>query len=202
MSRLIVDYFTKLQRHYKVLEKTRQKVEYLFNKKLLTKTEVEQTYGTLFTNAVIGFEHFIEELFFDLLTDRLKYNKIKPLVIFKNESIAYNIILGTNSYINWLPYDYTERYADIYFKEGLPFKSITPQDKTMLKKASYIRNALVHRSRFSYSKYEKNVLCNLPLASKEKSPEKFLRGIFTTPSKTRFEIYVEEIASIAQKICT
>lgn len=190
--------------YIKSLERTRKKIESLFNQGDLSRREIEQIYGSLFLNAVIMFESLIEDMFLGLLTDKFKRKtfKIVPRARFKSNIIARDVVLSGKRYINWLPYEETEKRAKIFFRNGIPFTILKAAEKEILKKVHYMRNSLAHKSRYSLLQFERQVISSLPLIKREKTPLGFLRSQFRiSPSQTRYENLINEIDSIARKLC-
>src|SRR4030067_1133454 len=190
--------------YIKSLERTRRKIESLFSQGDLSRREIEQIYGSLFLHVVIDFESFIENMFLGLLTNRfkIKKSKIVPRVRFQSDIIARDVVLGGKRYVNWLPYEETENRAKIFFRNGLPFKSLDNNEIENLKNIHCIRNALAHRSRYSMQKFEKQVVGSMPLTKREKSPGGFLKSHFRiSPTQTRYENLVSEMSTIVAKLC-
>jgi len=190
--------------YIKSLERTRKKIESLFNQGDLSRREIEQIYGSLFLNAVIMFESLIEDMFLGLLTDKFKRktSKIVPRAIFKSNIIVRDVVLSGKRYINWLPYEETEKRAKIFFRNGIPFTILKAAEKEILKKVHCMRNSLAHKSRYSLLQFERQVISSLPLIKREKTPLGFLRSQFRiSPSQTRYENLINEIDSIARKLC-
>ena len=191
--------------YLKSLDRTRRKVEVLFNQRDLSRKETEQIYGSLFLNVVIYFESFIENMFLGLLVGKFKYkaSRITPRVKFKSDSVARDVVLGGKRYMNWLPYrEETEKRAKIFFRNGVPFTSLADTEREELKKIHCIRNALAHKSRYSLQQFEKEVIDSFLLTKREKSPGGFLRSQFrTSPNQTRYENLIDQIEIIVWNLC-
>lgn len=203
MAKALIDFVSELNRNFSNLEKTREKIELLFNNGDLTRKETEQIYGTLFLNAFIIFEDFIEDIFLGLVSGEIKSPKVKPKVEIANRRIAREIVFGGKGYFDWFPYeDQTIKLANIFFRKGLPFTILDDRDSPILKKLCYIRNALAHKSRYSLAVFENKVLSSVPLIQREKYPAAFLRSYFRlSPAQTRYELYVIEMMNVAIKLC-
>lgn len=192
--------------YIKALERTRQKSESLFNRGALSRREIEQFYGSLFMNAVIIFESFIENMFLGLLTNRfkIKTSKIVPRVRFKSEVVARDFVLSGKRYVDWLPYEEeTEKRSKIFFRNGMPFTILNSREKDNLRKIQCIRNALAHKSRYSIQQFEKHVIGSIPLTKRERSPGGFLKSQFrVSPMQTRYENLINELWAIVVKLCS
>lgn len=188
--------------HYASLEKTRLKIEKVFDDGNIGKRDVEKIYDGLFVNVVGSFENFLEELFLGLLSNKLSVSfSLKTRVNFTSIQSARKVLLGNDKYLKWLPYDYTTNLADIYFLGKNPFNRLEASDKFNLSQIICIRNAVAHKSPYSIEKFEKNIISNTRLLRSEKNPSSFLRANFrTNPNQTRYENYVNLIAQIVVKI--
>ena len=192
--------------YIKSLERTRQKIESLFDQGDLSRREIEQIYGSLFLNAVIMFESFIENMFLGLITNRfkIKTSKIVPRVRFKSAVVARDFVLSGKRYVDWLPYDAeTGKRSRIFFRNGMPFTILNSREKDNLRKIQCIRNALAHKSRYSRQQFEKHVIGSTPLTKRERSPGGFLKSQFrVSPMQTRYENLINEIWAIMVKLCS
>ncbi|MBI4848818.1 MAG: hypothetical protein HY808_09630 [Nitrospirae bacterium] len=210
----------KLSSHLANIEKTRKKSEELLKVGILANRDVDVIYSGLYIEAVVSFERFIEDLFIDLLSQRVKHSskKVKPKIFFKSATLARNVLLGERSYIDWLPYEkFTKKRAKRFFENGLPFTgfdighdtSMQPSiDKRIEKstdKISIIRNVLAHKSSQSFKRFQKEIISSTGgLHSKEKKPIGYLRGIHShhpVPT-TRYEQMINEIKFISVLLTT
>jgi hypothetical protein len=191
--------------HYKYLEKTRTKMERLFNSSALVRRDIEQVYAGLYLNAVTSFEQFLESLFIGLLAERISpsLDTVVPRVTFRSDRVARDVVHSGRNYVDWLPYSYTEQRAKVFFRGGRPFSLLTPDEKRTIERIMYTRNSIAHQSKYSQMVFESKVLGSLPLAPRERTPTGFLRSRFrTAPVQTRYELYVTEMAAIARKLCS
>jgi len=203
LAKALIDFISELNHDFSILEKTRKKVEVLFSNGDLTRKETEQIYGTLFLNAFIIFEDFIEEFFLSLVTGEIDSPKVKPKIIIENRRVAREIVFSGRGYVDWFPYEeQTLKLANVFFKKGLPFTILDNKDSPILKRLCYIRNALAHKSTYSLRLFQDKVLASVPLTQREKYPPTFLRSYFRlSPAQTRYELYVLEMMNVAIKLC-
>ena len=190
--------------HMRYLDMTRRKMERLLATKQIVVRDVNQIYAGLYLDAIASFEKMIEDLFIGLATGRLESNSVQivPLVSFANNKAVRPIIFAGRSYADWLPYHYTERRAKVFFREGIPFTSLSSGDKTQLETLGVIRNAIAHRSDYSTRLFQNRVIGSQSLMNREKSPAGYLRSIFrASPLQRRYEDFVNSMATIAVKLC-
>ncbi len=140
---------------------------------------------------------------------RLKHcsSSVVPRVFFKSDQVAREVIFSDRNYVDWLPYRLTQKRANAFFRNGMPFTCLNkPENKPDLKKLEkllYIRNIIAHKSSYSRKKFEDKVIGSSPVPLLERTPAGYLRGIFRiTPSQTRYENLINEMASIAKKLCS
>jgi len=180
-------------------------METLYEKGVIAHRDIEQVYEGLFMNAIASLENWIENLFFGLLTGRIKHpaSLVSSRVSIKSNQIAREVTFGGRSYVDWLPYQkYTVNRAEVFFRQGLPFTKLDKRDKKNLEIFCTIRNAIAHKSTHSKKQFENEVIGSNPLPMKERTPAGYLRGIFrTAPSQTRYENLINEMILIINKLC-
>lgn len=181
------------------IERTRKRVESLLDANQIGVRDMDAIYAGLFTNAITGFEAFIEELFINLLVGNYRYNNSKPRATFKTHRVVRNFILGKDQYVDWLPYGRTKERAKIFFRGGRPFSLLPDHLETKIKHSSLIRNALVHSGSYAKRMFEDKVINCTSLAPKEQTPIGFLRSQFRiTPIQQRFEVYTQAFIDSAK----
>jgi len=204
MTRLSSSLTSELVTHLDSLNKTRVKMEKLFNDKNLSVRDVEKVYEALYLRTITFFEGFVEDVFFGLLTKRLRpsLRGVVTRVDIKSDVVAQDIVFSGKPYIDWLPYKNTEELAKLYFRGGRPFTHLDQRDKGDITSMITIRNVVAHQSTSSLEKFHKNVISNTHgLLPREKTAAGFLRNQFrTSPDQTRFEFYQLRIVEIARKI--
>jgi hypothetical protein len=174
------------------------------NSRVIVRRDIEQIYKGIWLEACCSFEQFIEQLFIGLLLGRFVHPSryVFPRITFRSDIIARDVLSSGDRYVDWLPYDRTERIALAYYRNGLPFKSLTTSDKNTISKICHIRNAIAHKSEYSKRIFQRNVIGSLNLPPKDRYPAPYLRTIFRmSPSQTIYESYAIEMASIAIKLC-
>jgi hypothetical protein len=190
------------------LDYTRGRMESLYAQHRVSLRDVSAVYESLFLRAVVGFEEFCEELFFEILDGKTRYATSKVIIKFTAVSSAASreIVLHRQKYLTWLPFSSTEERVGLYFVRrgpdetaGRPFMEVQSLDKKTLEKIVLIRNVIAHRSAHAIRMFEQSVLADTALLAGEKTPAGFLRSQ-STPSKKRFEDYIETLASIAKQI--
>ena len=189
--------------HLKYLEKTRAKMEKLLTTNAIVRRDIEQVYAGLYLEAITSLERLIENLFIGLLVGRIApgSSEIITRVSFKSDRVAHNVVFGGRNYVDWFPYHHTGQRARAFFRNGLPFTSLERTDRK-IERLLYIRNTIAHKNSHSERIFEQKVIGTLPLMPREKTPSGFLRSIFrTAPVKTQYENLVEEMASVALKLC-
>lgn len=190
--------------HLDSLNKTRVKMEKLFDGKNISKRDIEKVYEALYLRTITFFEGFIEELFFGLLTKRINSSirNVVARVDLKSDSVARDIVFSGKQYIDWLPYQRTQDLAEIYFRGGRPFVFLDNRDKGDIKNMLKIRNVIAHQSASSLRIFQDDIISNtIGLLPREKTPAGFLRNQFrTSPDQTRLELYQLRTIEMAKKI--
>ena len=185
------------------LERTRSRSEDLFRKGAIRARDINHIYGAVFLSAVTSFEGFLEDLFLGLLVGRLSAARlVQSRIICLSDLVAREILLQGDQYLNWLPYEQTEKRAAAFFRGGHPFSSLEDAEKQVMRQISYTRNALAHQSRHALTVFQAKVLSQVPLLPREKNPSGFLRSnVAAIPRQTRYEQLVAELNAIAHKLC-
>lgn len=186
------------------LEHTRKKQEGLFSEKLIAKRDIEEVYAAIFLNAITSFEALIEELFIGMLSRKIRSSNssVKVRVNTKSPVIARELLLHGKKYIDWLPYEHTEKVAKIFFTGGRPFTFVTNDKSKHIEKCLAIRHALAHHSRHSVENFKKKVLGELPVMPIERNPKAFLRSQFSaSPPTTYYQQLVGELLNIMKILC-
>lgn len=186
------------------LELTRAKMEKLHADGAIEIDDLEQVYSGLYLEAFTSFEGLLEELFFGLILGDLTSNL--PDVILRVSVtpalITREILLIGKQYHDWFPYkEQTLERAKVFFQNGFPFTRLDDGNKSNVQRFHRIRNAIAHKSEFAQRKFEKEVIGSLTLTPRERRPAAFLRSIFRRPAQTQYEVAIEELKAIAQKLC-
>ena len=191
--------------HLRNLEYTRTKMERLLKRGAIVNRDINQVYVGLYLEVITSFEKLIESLFVGLLSGTYIVNSqpVVPLVTFKNRQAVDPIVFRERDYLDWLPYDRTKERAKQFFQNGIPFSSLSNQDIQLIQQCMYIRHAIAHNSKFSVDRFERHVIGSQNLMPREKKPVGYLRSVFrTSPNQNRYENFIQEMASIATKLCS
>ena len=186
------------------LEKTRAKMEALFNAGQVGLNDIEQVYSGLYLDIFTEFEITIENLFLGLLSGSLysRKNLIERKAKIQPVSMTRAIVFGDRAYLDWLPYrDKTIERAEVYFVDGKPFTLLTSTQKSNLDEYGIIRNALAHKSDSAKKRFQK-LINGLSLLPREKSPTGFLRSRpYSASTQTQYEITVWELIDMIKNLC-
>ena len=194
-----------LRGYLKNIEKTRAKTERLYQEGNLVMRDLELVYAGLYLSAITFFENFIEDLFVRLLVGTAIHPSrlVVPKITFKSPTTCRNIVYGGEAYVDWFPYNRTQRRARVFFRNGLPFTALANFEKKNIDRMLCIRNAIAHKSKHALNKFEQEVISGLPLLSQEKTPVGYLRSNYTTsPPQTQYESIIFDIVQIARKLCS
>ena len=198
------DFVNTLVRHLRHIEKTRSKTERLFQKGDLVRRDLEVIYAGLYLEAIASFEDFIEELFIRLLAGIVTHPSrfVVPKITFKSTVTCRKRVYDGRPYVNWLPYDRTQRRAQEFFQQGLPFTVLDKLDEEKMDRMLCIRNAIAHKSQYAHRKFNREVIDGLLLSSYEKKPVGYLRSYHAiSPPQTRYELILFDMVQIARKLC-
>ena len=189
--------------HVRRLDSTRRRIDGLAASGALSRPAAEQMYESLFLGCFTSFEVFLEEAFLALLVpppgSRISA-RARPRINVKSLSIARELVVGPGKkYADWIPFDRTLNKAELFFRGGRPFAELTQPGRDLVAKASVIRNAIAHRSRYSELEFETRIIAGAPLPPRERRPGGYLRGSITaTPPLTRYENYATALLTVAR----
>lgn len=190
----------------KGIESTRLKVESLFHANLMVKRDLSIAYSGLVINSVTAFENYLEELFFLIMSGKSSFHrdvrpKARSISKLSNKDIR-SLVIGDNRYINWLPFDLTQKRALAYLFEGNPFGKLKGQDKESLTKIAKIRNVIAHASDFSEESFQR-MIRDATLPPRERTPIGYLRSVYrTSPTMIQFQSLTGEIIRMSNKLIT
>lgn len=199
-SYLARDFATKLL----LLESTRAKVETLHSPGPLARQDVETVYAGLFIDAFTEFEALIERLFLGLFDGSLRSTTQPTTRIFTvtPKTSCRTVVFDGNNYVDWLPIDErTIKRAKRFLTGGIPFTSLLSTEKSNLKSAHLLRNALAHKSDSATKNFLKSIN-QQALLPHEKTPSGYLRSRPQgTTGPTQFEIKMNILDTISKKLC-
>jgi len=199
-SSVVEAFVTRLQ----ALEQTRIKMERLHTHTMIAKRDIEHIYGAIFLAAYASFEAMLEDLFFKLLTSRVRPPRLVKLkATFSSDSVARDVVFGKRKYLDWVPYDRTIERAESLFYGGRPFTKLDSNEKLQVKAVCIIRNAIAHKDGHARRRFDKEVISGHALAPRERTPTGYLRSLHsTTPNVSRYEQLVGELTSIARNLAS
>ena len=189
--------YKKLRTKFRMLECTRNKIENLYSTRSIVLRDLQSLYSGLFINVVTEFEAFLESHFIYSLSGASKASK--PRVLINRRTVAYDILRGERSYVDWLPYRFSVKRADRFFKGGHSFSILDKTDIKVLEEICLIRNALAHNSHYSKQRFEQDVIGGICLRPKERNPVGYLRYSFKAKT-VYFQYYVQQLLISANKI--
>lgn len=188
----------------RTFERARAKFERLLLSGHVSRQDVGLFYEGIFLRTVTSFESLLEELFVGLLSGGIvPARNVRPRVTFRSPAVARDVMLGGRAYVDWLPYNHTDKRANAFFRAGLPFCKLDKAEIKSLERMLTIRNAVAHQSGAARTKFEKEVVGTSPLLPAEPTPAGFLRSVFrVTPPMTQYEDIAGTCALLARKLCS
>lgn len=189
--------FSRFSGHLRTLEITRKKIDRLYSQGLLVRRDVERVYEGLYLDAITSLEASIEDLFIRIVTGQSLPTGVVVRVSFNSSQVARDVMLGgERRYLDWFPYNRTEKRAKAFLRGGRPFTQLSTADKNVLEEMLTIRNAIAHKSPHSRKRFE-DFVANFPLISRERTPAGFLRSKINVAT-ARYQYYASEMIRIIQ----
>lgn len=200
---MLADLFTVFESRIARLERIRQRVEKLVLDGRMERHDVEVMYESLFLRSITYFESLLENLFCRILLGKVSYPRARASkrVEFPSASSLYNVVWGSEKYLEWLPYEKTRKRAEKFLSGGRPFSELAGGELSKLKGHYVTRNAIAHSSDHARNEFKKVVIGNQHLPPRERSPAGYLRSVFRlAPRTTRFEQAMDDLRGLAQHL--
>jgi hypothetical protein len=106
------------------------------------------------------------------------------------------LMLGGKEYVDYLPYDRTEKISQLLFTGGRPFTLLGRPEKTTLRRCQRVRNYIAHRSDFARAKFLSEYQNIKPLRVAKPTPSHYLDDQIRA-GVTLFEHDLAELAAIS-----
>ena len=128
--------------------------------------------------------------------------KVRCYISPKNLNHALEIVCEGKPFPKWATSSEVIRKADLFFKEGKPFRDSLQPIISMLNDMQTIRNSLVHTSYNSEEKFKTLLRHELGYAQRNITTGKFLLTIkpSTTPPVTYLQFYTDSLKTAAKMI--
>ena len=156
-------------------------------------------YELAFLRIFLSWESFIEKTFILYMLNEQTDTGYKPdrYVLPVDEKHAHNIVKTERGYFDCSNHETVIRRADLFFKDGEPYKNSLISISSHLTDMKQIRNAIAHISTDSKDKFEKlaiHAFGNLPTGM---TPGCFLYSSITGTTK----MYINEYKEILENTC-
>ena len=202
-SNALRDYTRKLDS----IEQTRKRMDSLSIKKKVSRSDMMSAYESLFLRAIVGFESFCEQLFFDIVDHRVFYKRrevstaLRRIPSKKQNQVMRRIVFQDDAYLEWIPWDKTRNRADKYLKEGRPFSLLDSNDIGTLTKMVAVRNAIAHASEHAQARFKRTVLSQVNLVPADRNAAGLLRSVFSSnPPLNYFQFYSNSLRNMAARV--
>ena len=181
------------------LERLARRSEAAYSEGIYSQRELEIIYEGVFVKAVVNFEVFLSSLFVDIILGKTAHNKRRVIsrVHVTSVASAESIIRVGRPFVDWLPYQHTERRAKALLRGGRPFTQLSDQERSNIGRWMVIRNAIAHSSNYSKARFRESVANGRHLSPSERQPGFFLRSQVRR-SVSQFHHIVEEMNTIAK----
>jgi hypothetical protein len=91
-----------------------------------------------------------------------------------NANRVKSVLLMGSTYADYLPYDRTEKRAEVLFAKGRPFSLLESKHREVIKRAFTTRNLIAHESDHSLKTFEKVVCSRYPLTADRRNAAGYL----------------------------
>jgi hypothetical protein len=170
----------------------------LFRRNQLSQASLDALFTSSFLSLHSHFEIFLEDLFFSTVTGSSGIADCEPQVIFESREQAQQIFLATQSYINWMPYEKgAQKFTRRAYKSGSPFARLRrqPDEQSVLKEISSLRNAIAHQSRHSLREVEH---LTKPMRPRRRNVAGYLQN--RVQGSTQFSLHATSIRRVASAL--
>jgi hypothetical protein len=127
-------------------------------------------------------------------------HNVRPLVQIQSDAVARRVVAGGKRYVDWLPYVHLESRAPAFLSGGRPFDRLEKDDKVVLERMLWIRNAIAHRSSHALKVFHDQLVEGKGLPPAQRTPSGYLRGQHA-PGQTRLEYFMAQGAIALGRLC-
>ena len=152
-----------------------------------------------FIKIFIAWEQFLEAIFIRHLVSRGN-SRVKSYINAKSLNHAYQIVKENRPYPDWTNRDTVLRKANLFLKNGEPYKTTLNSISSDLEDIKTIRNSIVHMSNNSQEKLKSLIRSSLSMSPSGISAGKFLLNIKNKPGENYIEHYSNILISAAKDI--
>ncbi len=127
----------------------------------LSPAERERLAEMAWIQLFLAWEEFLEETFVRYLVGARppRGRRPHPLIVVRSLEQARKLILGEGrSYLDWTEPNRLISRAELFFKDGEPYRTAIQSASLHLSRMKKIRNRIAHRSRTAEKKYEELLL--------------------------------------------
>jgi len=175
-------------------------MERLFSQRAIPRVDIERVYAGSLLSYHAFLEQAIERFFVGLMMGRFVCGDpaIRSLVSIKSDQVAYAILRGERSYVDWLPYKrYTLRRAKAFLSRGRPFTNLTGAQIKAFDRLTTLRNALAHESFSARRAFRKTFTDGKALPPDQLRPAGYLRGQHAA-GQTRFDFLLSDVVGVVR----
>lgn len=179
------------------------RMDHLHAQRLISRVDIDRIYAGGFLTFYTFLERSLERLFIGLLVRRFISgdSAARPLISINSDLVAYAIVRGERSYVNWLPYKrYAMRRAKAFFSRGKPFTNLSNAEIKAFDRSTFIRNALAHESSSALRVFRENFTEGKALPPGQLRPAGYLRGQHAV-GQTRFNLILSDIVRTVRILC-
>jgi hypothetical protein len=177
--------------------------------KIGSSADLSAVYEASYLFAVRAFEYFIEEQIVEYLkwdcwsNNRIvdgKSRRYFPRYKKVTDGHARRILLGCqNEYNNYLPFEAMNKISLKLFYFGIPFSSITQQQKDVISRAQTVRNAIAHKSEAALGRFRKVVNSRYPAVGLNPQVSDYLK-LKPTGSRTAIQMDLAELIEVGKSL--
>lgn len=159
-------------------------------------------YEVAFIRIFNSWERFLEDTFTLLISgSKIKTFRAKTFVKKITTGHALLMISGTKEYPDWTKIQDVIKLADIYFKDGEPFKTPLYEIEIYFRDIKKIRNAIVHSSKKANDDFINVIKSKIPSYKIDTKPGEFLSmNIPGKQGELFFSYYVSYLEAASRKI--
>ncbi len=113
-----------------------------------SRTERSIVTNACFLNVFIALEEFLEASFVHYMTGKMSTAKWRPTKFSRelDADHAHRMLLGNARHVDWSTPDTVLKLADLYFKDGEPFRTAVASSHSHLLQMKTVRNSTAHSS--------------------------------------------------------
>lgn len=167
-----------------------------------TQDQIYLIFELSFLRIFLAWEQLVEDTFIMYILGRKTKKGYRPQTYVKpkDEKHAYDIARLGRDYTDWTTPSSVIEKAELFFKDGMPYKDALKPANQDIQDMKTLRNAIVHMSQDAQEKFESLVRNKEKYFKKGVTPGKFLSTTVKNDQRTYISYFGDLLLLLSEKI--